>query len=204
MTKNVGILIFHDAEVLDFAGPFEVFSITSQINSAKPFKVFTLSKDGRMVSAVNGLNVLPDYSIENHPRIDILIVSGGQGTRALLKDSHLLFWVRRIFNSSELTLSICSASRLFGKLGLLDYQPFCTHHEVYDHMRELAPLAIPQKEKRFVQSDNRLYSSGGISAGIDLSFHIITSLLGEETAKRTARYMEYNYQSQLSSHEQTL
>ena len=202
MTKNVGIVIFNDAEVLDFAGPFEVFSVTSQINDVDPFRVFTISPDGGMISAVNGLKVQPDYSFVNHPPIDILIVSGGQGTRALLKDEAVLTWIENTYQAAELTLSICSASRLFGKLGLLNRKPFCTHHQVYDHMLEIAPLSIPEKRKRFVQSASRLYTSGGISAGIDLSFYTVAHMLGEEAAIRTATYMEYNYKPQPASHEQ--
>ena len=204
MKKNVGILLFDDAEVLDFAGPFEVFSVTSQINNVEPFRIFTLSKDGKMISAVNGLQVQPDFSISNHPEIDILILSGGQGTRALLKDPEILEWINATYQSASLTLSICSASRLVGKLGILDNKHFCTHHEVYDHMREIAPLSIPQNSMRFVQSTERLFTSGGISAGIDLSFYTVANLLGEETALRTAKYMEYRYQPQLSAHEQEL
>lgn len=202
MTKNIGILIFNDAEVLDFAGPFEVFSVTSQINNHEPFRVFTISKDGKLISAVNGLKVQPDYSIRNHPDIDILIVSGGQGSRLILKDDELLQWVNHTYQTAELTLSICSGSRLFGKLGLLDNKPFCTHHEVYEHMKELAPHGIPQKDKRFIQSDERLYTSGGISAGIDLSFHVVSQLLGESSALKTAAYMEYTYQPEHTAHEQ--
>ncbi|HMV09255.1 MAG TPA: DJ-1/PfpI family protein [Cyclobacteriaceae bacterium] len=202
MTKNVGILIFDDAEVLDFAGPFEVFSVTNQINAERPFNVFTISKSGGIVSAVNGLRVQPDYSIDNSPEIDILIISGGQGTRSLLGDRQLLDWVSRIYESAALTLSICSASRLMGTLGLLNDKYFCTHHEVYEHMAEIAPLALPQPEKRFTQSTDKLFTSGGISAGIDLSFHVISTLLGEAVAVRTAEYMEYNYIPQHATHEQ--
>lgn len=204
MIKNVGILIFNDAEVLDFAGPFEVFSVTSQINDHRPFRVFTLSKDAKLVSAVNGLKVQPEYSIYNHPDIDILVVSGGQGTRILLNDDELLQWISTICQTAELTLSICSASRLFGKLGLLDHKPFCTHQEVYEHMCELAPSGIPQKDKRFIQSGDHLYTSGGISAGIDLSFFVVSRLLGKAAARKTAAYMEYNYHPEPVTHEQVI
>lgn len=190
--KNVGIFIFDDAEVLDFAGPFEVFSVTSQINGHKPFNVFTIARTKATVLAVNGLRIAPDYSINDHPRIDILIVSGGQGTRTVMKDPDVLQWVREVYDRSELTLSICSASRIFGALGILDGKNFCTHHEVYDHMSEIAPKAKPQKEKRFIKSTDKLFTSGGISAGIDLSFSAIGDLLGKEVATRTAEYMEYN------------
>ncbi|MFZ1529395.1 MAG: DJ-1/PfpI family protein [Ferruginibacter sp.] len=191
MKKNVGIFIFDDAEVLDIAGPFEVFSVTSQLNDYEIFDVFTVSKTADIVSAVNGLLIKPQYAFHNHPHIDILIISGGQGTRALLYDDEVLNWIKATHQKDELTLSICSGSRLLGQLGLLDGKPFCTHNAVYEHMLELAPLAIPKENNRYVQSGNKIYTSGGISAGIDLSFHIIESLLGKEKAVQTANYMEY-------------
>jgi transcriptional regulator GlxA family with amidase domain len=190
--RNVGILVFNDAEVLDFAGPFEVFSVTSQLNDFEPFNVFTISKNTERVLAVNGLQIIPDYSIQNHPPIDVFIISGGQGTKVLLDDTELLSWVYDTYNKSEVTLSICSGARLLAKLGILDDKFFCTHHEVYDHIEKLAPASIPQKDKRFIQTDGRLYTSGGISAGIDLSFHIVEKILGKDVALNTARYMEYD------------
>ncbi len=192
MKKNVAILIFNDAEVLDFAGPFEVFSVASQINDADLFKVFTVSKSKEAITAVNGLSVNPDYAITYHPPIDILVIAGGQGTRQLMEDEAVLTWIKAIYQKSELTLSICSAARFFAKLGLLTDKPFCTHHGVYNHILEMAPAAQPQFEKRFVQTTSRLYTSGGISAGIDLSFHIVEKLFGKEVAENTAHYMEYN------------
>lgn len=196
MTRNVTILIFDDAEVLDFAGPFEVFSVTKLAEGSNPFNVFTVAKEANKVRAVNGLQVVPDYCFDNHPHIDILIVAGGQGTRHLLNDPKTLEWVERVHATTLLTLSICSGARVLGKLGLLDNSPFCTHHDVYAHMQEIAPLALPQPDKRFVQTAERLYTSGGISAGIDLSFYILEQLLGQECALATAHYMEYNYNPQ--------
>ncbi len=191
MIRTVGILIFNDVEVLDFAGPFEVFSVTSQLNDFESFQVFTISQRMDQILAVNGLKVIPDFAIEKHPPIDILVISGGQGTNQLLSDDKLLQWLKKIYSTCQVTLSICSGARLLGKIGLLDHKPFCTHHEVYDHMKVMAPLGIPQRDKRYVQTDERLYTSGGISAGIDLSFYIVERLLGSAIAKRTADYMEY-------------
>jgi transcriptional regulator GlxA family with amidase domain len=191
MTNNVGILIFDDVEVLDFAGPFEVFSVTAQPDF-KPFNAFTLSHDGKPITAVNGLKVVPNYSIENHPKIDILIIAGGQGTRKLLNDPKLLKWVERIHATTQITMSICTGAIVLGKIGLLEGKPFCTHHQVYDYMTEIVPTGLPQKDKRFVQSGERLFTSGGISAGIDLSFHIVERLLSKDTALDTAHYMEYD------------
>lgn len=190
--RNVGILLFDDAEVLDFAGPFEVFSVTSELNNFEPFNVFTVAEEQEPIRAVNGLSVNPTYSIKTCPKIDILIISGGSGTRAQMENTALLAWIGSVHEQTELTVSICSGSRLLGVLGLLDGKPYCTHHEVYGHMKEIVPFGMPQLDKRFVQSD-KLFTSGGISAGIDLSFHIVSQLLGQETAESTANYMEYNW-----------
>ena len=195
MKRNVGILIFDDAEVLDFAGPFEVFSVTSQLNNFELFNTFTVAKNAENINAVNGLIVKPNFSFIDHPQIDILIISGGQGTRKLLEDQVTINWVNKVLKDSSLTLSICSGSRILGKLGLLDRKPYCTHHAVYEHMSEIVKNGIPKKHKRFTQSDERIYTSGGISAGIDLSFHIIEKQFGQAVASQTAVYMEYDYKS---------
>ncbi len=190
MKKNIAIFLFNDAEVLDFAGPFEVFSVTSELNNHELFNVFTVAKELKPIRAVNGLSVNPDADVATCPKVDILIIAGGSGTRAVMQDTEVLEWIKTTHATSEMTLSICSGARLLGALGLLDGKPYCTHHEVYPHLAEIAPLGIPQPEKRFVQAGN-IFTSGGISAGIDLSFHIVEMLYGEDTARATAKYMEY-------------
>lgn len=191
MKKNVGILIFDNAEVLDFAGPFEVFSVTSELNNFELFDVFTVAKNTEPVLAVNGLSVNPKYNFENCPQIDILIISGGSGTRQQTKDRKTLSWLENIHKDTELTLSICSGARLLGKLGLLDNKPYCTHHEVYEDMKKIVPTGKPQVSKRFTNT-GKIYTSGGISAGIDLSFHIVEMFHGKAIAEKTAKYMEYD------------
>ena len=189
--RNIGILIFDNAEVLDFAGPFEVFSVTSELNNLEPFNVFTVAEKSTPISAVNGLSLNPKYDFNNCPRIDILIIAGGSGTRKLMQNKKVLDWIDTVHQKTELTISICSGARLLGLLGLLDDKPYCTHHEVYEHMKEIVPTGMPQQQLRFVNA-GKIYTSGGISAGIDLSFHIVKKLLGEKTTKQTATYMEYD------------
>lgn len=191
--KNVGIFIFEDAEVLDFAGPFEVFSVTTNEQQENLFNVFTVAKEKKAVRAINGLSVNPDYDFQDAPQIDILVVAGGSGTRALLQDEEVLKWVERQLQSVEICLSICSAARILAKLGILENHVFCTHHTVYEDIMRLSPTSLPQQEKRFVQTTDNIYTSGGISAGIDLSFFILEKLLGKSTALSTAKYMEYSY-----------
>lgn len=191
MKRNVGILIFDNADVLDFSGPFEVFATAAELNNYDLFNVFTLAKTTEAITAVNGLSVNPRYSFKDVPPIDILIISGGVGTRKQILDQETLSWVRSAYENSEYVVCICSGSRILGALGLLDNQPFCTHKEVYEHMSEIAPKAIPQKNKRFTRF-GKTYTSAGISAGIDLSFHVLEQLHGKEIANGTADYMEYN------------
>lgn len=190
MSRNVGILIFNDVEVLDFAGPFEVFSVASELNNSKLFNVFTVAKSLTPVTTVNGLSVNPNYDFNNTPPLDILIIPGGFGTRQLLKDTKTLAWIQESIQNTELTITICTGSSVLGKLGILDNQPYCTHYSMYGFMEELVPTGFPQKSKRFIGFD-KFYTSGGISAGIDVSFHCVEMLYGKDIAQQTAAYMEY-------------
>ncbi|MEM9894748.1 MAG: DJ-1/PfpI family protein [Bacteroidota bacterium] len=189
--KMVGILIFENAEVLDFAGPFEVFSVSSQIHNEALFDVRMIAKTKEPISAVNGLSVNPDHSFEDAPELDILIISGGMGASLVVRDEESLNWVRSTVEKAELTMSVCTGAAVLAKLGMLDEKPYCTHHTVYPFIEQMVPDAKPQKEERFIQSDEKLYTSAGISAGIDLSFHIVEMLYGKEIAQTTATYMEY-------------
>jgi len=189
---NVGILIFDGAEVLDFAGPFEVFSVTSELNNFSLFEVFTVAKSLSPINAVNGFSVNPKYAFRNSPSIDILIIPGGEGTRKLQTDNETLNWIKGVYEDSTFTLSICTGSTLLAVLKLLDHKPYCTHKSIYKEMERLAPSGMPQPKKRFVQSTDKIYTSAGISAGIDLSFHIVEKLHGKNCSAQTADYMEYN------------
>lgn len=188
--RNVAILLFDDAEVLDFAGPFEVFSVASQVHDHKLFNVFTIAKSKQSIRAVNGLKVVPDHNIKNHPTIDILIISGGQGTTPLLEEKEVLDWVKTIHANTEITMSICSGSRVLGVLGLLDNKEYSTHHLVYEDMQKIVPSGSAQKHKRYV-NDGKIHTTGGISAGIDASFDIVEKLHGKKVAEETAKFMEY-------------
>lgn len=191
MKKNVGIFIFDNAEVLDFAGPFEVFSVTSELNNFELFDVFTIAKTKKAISAVNGLSVNPKYDFNDCPKIDILILAGGDGTNQVIKDEEVINWIAEQHKETEITMSICSGSRFLALIGALNNNPYCTHHQVYDDLKKLVPSGIPIKDKRFTQANEKTYTSGGISAGIDLSFHIIYKLHGKEIIENTAKYMEY-------------
>ncbi len=191
---NLAILIFDDIEVLDFAAPFEVFAVTSELNNYEPFNVFLVAETQRTYKAVNGLQVVPNYEISNCPNPDILILPGGVGTRTQMHNQKLITWIKKISERAELLMSVCTGARLLAKAGLLDRLEITTHHEAYDELRQLVPTASVKERKRFVDQD-KILTTGGISAGIDGSLYVVNKLLGQEIARKTAIYMEYDWQS---------
>lgn len=187
---TVGIYLFDDVEVLDFAGPFEVFAVTDEISGYKFFEVCTISVDGKQVKARNGLKVQPDYSFENHPSLDIVIIPGGMGTRVAIKDNKTLDWINKVHPNTQITMSVCTGSLLLGKLGLLDNLPATTHHTVFDLFKKVSPSTKIVTDQRFVDNGH-IMTAGGISAGIDLSLHVVEKLYGSEVVGKTIKEMEY-------------
>jgi transcriptional regulator GlxA family with amidase domain len=187
---SVGIFLFNEVELLDFAGPFEVFTVTDELNDYRFFNVFTITESGGGIRTVNGLQVVPDYDFTNHPPIDVLIVPGGAGTKIEMTKEPVLKWLKEQYEISQSTMSVCSGTRLLGKLGLLDNMEIITHHEVIADMKELAPKAIIKENARFTDN-GKILTSAGISAGIELSLYVVKKLFGQTIADKTAVYMEY-------------
>ena len=190
MKQNIAILVFPDVEVLDFAGPFEVFAVTDELRGYETFHTFTVAMSSGPVRARNGLKVVPDFTLENCPPPHVLIVPGGFGTRALLQQPALLEWLRIRAREAELVMSVCSGALVLAKLGLLDGLRATTHHELLGLLAELAPAATVDASRRF-HDNGRILTAGGISAGIDCSLHVVGRLLGEAAVATTAAYMEY-------------
>lgn len=190
--RSVAILVFDGAEVLDFAGPFEVFAVTSELNNDALFDVRLVAAEKRVITAVNGMHVLPNADFDELRTPDILIVAGGSGTRPAMHDRKLLEWVAHAAERAEIVISVCSGARILAVLGLLDKRDATTHHQVFDHVAELAPSAVLHRNMRFVDT-GKIVTTGGISAGIDGSFHIMQRLLGADIASMTAAYMEYDW-----------
>lgn len=187
---NIGIFLFNDIELMDFAGPYEVFSVATELHDHSLFNVFTITEDGAGIRSINGLRVMPDYDFKNHPHIDVLIVPGGNGTKIEMTKDHVLQWLKEQYHNSQVTMTICSGTRLLGKLGLLDNLKITTHHEVISDIKVIVPTAIIEEKARFVDN-GKILTSAGISAGIDLSLYVVAKLFGKEVANKAAIYMEY-------------
>lgn len=195
MKKNLAILLFDQVEVLDFAAPFEVFSVANELHDFSLFNVFTLSEKGEDVVAVNGLKVGVDCSFNTCPdEIHYLVLPGGDGTKIIFQQPDYQHWIKAHYHQAQQVLTVCSGTRLLAGAGLLSGKQFCTHQDVYPHITELAPDALPQKHLRYVR-DGKLLSAGGISAGIDAAFAVLRDITGTEVADKTATYMEYHRNS---------
>lgn len=195
--KRVGIVIFDNIEVLDFCGPFEVFSST-RLNEEKrreelsPLEVLLVAEHPEPVTTTGNMKVIPQYTFDNCPSLDILVVPGGCGTRKELNNPVMLKWLRTRAEEVETLTSVCTGSMLLGFAGLLDGLHATTHWRSLDWMRDSFPTVTVEFEKHVVE-DGRVFTSAGISAGIDMALRVVIRYFGEDIARATARHMEYPY-----------
>lgn len=192
MTQSVAILIFDEVEVLDFAGPFEVFGVAHTEKGEGIFNVCTVAEEAHPVSARNGLSINPTYTLATCPKTDIIVVPGGPGSRPAKEHPAVLDWVRTHFDRGDLTLSVCTGALILGCAGVLDHLAATTHWAAFDELIAAAPNTEIRRDVRFVDN-GQVVTSAGISAGIDMSLHIVARLHGMEAAKRTAHRMEYDW-----------
>jgi transcriptional regulator GlxA family with amidase domain len=189
-TRNLAVPIFEDVEVLDFCGPFEVFSVANVFTDPPAFHVFTVAEKAGPVVTRGGLSVNPQHRLADCPRPDLLLVPGGQGTRREMHNAVLTGWIKARYQEAEMVLSVCTGALLLAKAGLLDGLEATTHHGAIDLLREVAPKATVHADRRFVDN-GWVVCAGGIAAGIDMSLHAVARLLGKELAVKAARQMEY-------------
>jgi transcriptional regulator GlxA family with amidase domain len=194
---NTGIFIFEGVEVLDFAGPFEVFSRTRLLPGTEsrrsedtaPFEVFTIAATREPVRATGGLCVLPHHDFASAPRVDLLVIPGGFGTRPLLEDAATLEWIRRTAKSARTVTSVCTGSLLLARAGLLAGRRATTHWAALDLLAGIDPTLTVDREARVVTDG--IVSSAGVAAGIDMAFSVVETICGRAVADETAKYIEY-------------
>src|SRR5437867_9013113 len=194
---NVAVLLFNDVEVLDFAGPFEVFSRTRlepgvqsrRSDDSAPFRVFTVARTREPIVATGGLTVVPVHGFADAPPIDLLVVPGGHGTRALLRDRETLDWITRVAEQARRVTSVCTGALLLATAGLLEGKRATTHWGALDLLASLSDRVRVEREQRVV--DDGVITAAGVASGIDLAFYVVEQLHGKAVADETAHYMEY-------------
>ncbi len=193
-TRSIAIVLYQGVEILDFAGPAEVFAAAATIGEdrgAPAFDVYTVASTRDTVVSQGFIDIVPDFTLDDAPAPDLIVIPGGSSS-AMLDDPKFMAWLARTNAQSEVTLTVCTGAMAPAVLGLLDGLTVTTHHGSLSRLQQLAPKAHVEADRRFVDN-GAVITTAGVSAGIDGSLHLVARLLGREVAQQTARYMEYRW-----------
>ena len=196
---SVGILVFDDVEILDFSGPYEVFSTASRVHgrgnggiaAGSLFRCFLVAPDMRPVRARGGMKVLPDCVLLPSSELDVLLVPGGD-VSVIVNNDAVIAWIAAQSGSAMITASVCTGAFLLAKAGLLDGLDATTHWEDQDDLQAAFPALTVKRDVAWVDC-GKVVTSGGISAGVDMSLHLVERLAGAALATATAKQMEYRW-----------
>lgn len=190
----IAIALFDGAEELDFAGPWEVLAYWAREVTQRDVEVVTVAASLEPVRAAKGLRVLPDHTLHDLADVDVFLMPGGQGTRALLGvDEPLHVALRAMAGRGTLLASVCTGSLVYAAAGLLKNRPATTYWSAFDELLALDPTIEPRPEDRFVD-DGDVITAAGVSAGIDMALHLVRRLDGEQAARETKRGIQYDPQ----------
>lgn len=189
--RNVAIFIHEGVELLDFAGPGEVFAAARTPQGVRAFKVYTVADSPEPILSQGFVSIRPQYTFDNAPRPDIVVLPGGN-TSIPLGNQKVIEWVKRSAQDAELMMSVCTGASLLGRAGLLDGLQVTTHWSAIERLRQNYPKATVHENRRFVDN-GKVLTTAGVSAGIDGALHVVERLLGRAAAAGTARYMEYKW-----------
>ena len=194
---SVGILVFDAVEVLDFAGPYEVFTTASRVfgkhhpGAGVLFEVACISRDGQPIQARAGLRVLSEHSFASHPPCDLLLVPGGV-VDAAMACPQTLDWIARTAAQAQITASVCTGAFLLAASGVIRTEKVTTHWEDVADLRSQFPALTVLDGPRWIDNGPTV-TSAGISAGLDMSLHLVARLAGQDLAEQTARQMDYRW-----------
>ncbi len=181
---RAGIFIFEGVEVLDFCGPMEV------LYTSKEFDIITTAPDPEPIRAASGMAVTPDCGMDDCPPLDLLIVPGGPGTRALERDERVLNWLRRQAQEVTLIATVCTGSVLLGAAGLLRGLRATTHWRALSELDRFEEVTVDRRSR--IVDEDHIVTSAGISAGTDMTLHILESRYGRDALQRALDSMEYD------------
>jgi len=190
---KIAVALFEGAEELDWAGPWEVFGSWADQWPDDNVEVFTVSDDDKPLRCAKGIRVLADQLWEDLHNVDVLVYPGGHGTRAQLGDDKVRGRIRKLAQQGTLMTSVCTGSLIYADAGLLDGRPATTH---WDNLEDLAALGQDievRPDARFVD-DGDVVTAAGVSAGIDMAFHVIGRLHSPDRARDVRRYIQYDPQ----------
>lgn len=187
---RIAIALFDGVEELDWAGPWEVFTAWAVYFPDDGVEVFTCARSPGPVTCAKGVRVLADHTWDEHPPIDVLVLPGGQGTRAMVGDDEVRLWVRAVAAEAQLMTSVCTGSLVYADAGLLDGGPATTHWSMLDALDSMGSGIDVRRGERYVD-DGDVVTSAGVSAGIDMALHLVGRLHSLERARQVQKVIEY-------------
>lgn len=183
---TIGILLFPQVEELDFVGPFEVLSYINKIKPAST-KVMLIAESAEPVEAFNGMKVIPDVTMANCPQLDILVVPGGKGRYAAMKNTAIQEFIQRQAQKAKYITSVCTGAFLLAEAGLLTGKKATTYHTAF---AELAAYSVEVLAQKVVRADN-IVTAAGVSSGIELGLYLLKEEFGVAFAQEVADKIEY-------------
>ena len=185
---TVGIVLFPDAEELDWAGPYEVFAMAAM---GQEMDVVTIAQTGELVRGAKGLRVMPDHSFESAPKLDVVLVPGGQGTQQEMENPAMLEFLQRVAPGCTWVTSVCTGAAVLVKAGLARGCRVTTHWSYIESLRKFIGDGAVMERVRYVR-DGRLVTAAGVSAGIDMALWVVGQMFSPQHARHTQRLMEYD------------
>ena len=184
--RRVAFVLTEGANVIDFAGPWEVFQDAGyQSGDPSLLQLYTVSDSREPVRMTGGLRVVPDYTFRDAPPPDVVVVGAQRGSPAMLA------WLRQTSGRTDVVMSVCTGAFKLAAAGLLDGKPATTHHDFYDSFAASYPGVHLVRGRRWVESSPHVLTAGGLTSGIDLALHVVDRMLGRATAEKVATAMEY-------------
>lgn len=185
-TVRVAFLLNQNANVIDTAGPWEVFQDVAipEGSEIRGFELYTVAPERGVLRMTGGLQVQPDHSVDDAPLPQVVVVPAQKG------DPRSLAWLKRVVPQTDVTMSVCTGAFQLGRAGLLDGLRATTHHQFFDKFAAEFPKVELQRGLRFVDNGH-IATAGGLTSGIDMALHVVARYCGVDAAAATARYMEY-------------
>jgi transcriptional regulator GlxA family with amidase domain len=191
-TRNVAIVLYEGVELLDFAGPGEVFTHAGTATGEPAFNVYTVASSTEPLVSQGFLTIKAQYSFANAPKPDIVVFPGGQ-VKGLLDDEAAMTWAKAAAQNAEIAMSVCNGAHILAEAKLLDNKRVTSHWAAIPGLRKKVPTATVLENIRYVDN-GQIITTAGVSAGIDGALHVVERLLGTTSAKDAARMMEYLWQ----------
>jgi transcriptional regulator GlxA family with amidase domain len=188
---RVAFLVSPGSNVIDMAGPWEVFQDVhvpgrgATMDDTMPFELYTVAATRAPVRLTGGLQLVPDYSVDDAPQPDVVVVPAMRGAETV----HA--WLRKVAPDADQVMSVCTGAFQLASAGLLDGLSATTHHDFWDELARDFPKVKLVRGERWVESSAKISTAGGLTSGIDLALRVVERYFGQEAARATAAYMEY-------------